>query len=219
MSSLSDDEQRKERVRLYNKKYREDNLELLRAKDRAKWAENSRTPEQRAQQKARSSRHYEANKDSHNESSRLYYAEHKEEALEGSRNRRASPEAKQLRNERHIERRTVDPEYAARCAKASTDWRVNNLESVRTSHRTRRATMQNVYAEKYSTHDVLDMYGTCCHLCGEEVDLLAPRRVGAEGWQLGLHIDHVIQIAHGGPDTLENVRPAHGLCNLRRPRS
>jgi len=32
----------------------------------------------------------------------------------------------------------------------------------------------------------------------------------------GLQIDHVIPIVKGGPDTLNNVRPAHGLCNIKK---
>jgi len=31
-----------------------------------------------------------------------------------------------------------------------------------------------------------------------------------------LHIDHLVPLAKGGSDTLENVRPAHGICNLRK---
>ena len=32
----------------------------------------------------------------------------------------------------------------------------------------------------------------------------------------GLHIEHFIDIALGGPDTLENVRPSHAWCNLTK---
>jgi len=33
---------------------------------------------------------------------------------------------------------------------------------------------------------------------------------------MGLHIDHVMPLSKGGPDTLENVRPAHGSCNVKK---
>ena len=44
----------------------------------------------------------------------------------------------------------------------------------------------------------------------------APRQTGLDGWENGLQIDHLIPISKGGPDTLINVRPTHGLCNLRK---
>jgi hypothetical protein len=44
-------------------------------------------------------------------------------------------------------------------------------------------------------------YGLICHLC---------RKPGATT------ADHLIPRSHGGTDDLENLRPAHGLCNSRR---
>jgi len=29
-------------------------------------------------------------------------------------------------------------------------------------------------------------------------------------------VDHIVPISKGGNDTIENVRPSHGLCNLRK---
>ena len=50
--------------------------------------------------------------------------------------------------------------------------------------------------------EVLAEYGDVCHLCGRE---------GADC------ADHVIPRAHGGTDTLTNLRPAHNRpCNARR---
>lgn len=66
----------------------------------------------------------------------------------------------------------------------------------------------------YTDQDVLDLYGTMCHICNEDIDLNAPRKCGDNGWERGLHIDHVYPISKGGPDTLENVRPSHGRCNV-----
>jgi 5-methylcytosine-specific restriction endonuclease McrA len=70
--------------------------------------------------------------------------------------------------------------------------------------------------ELYTESQVLETYGTTCHLCGLAIDLELPRRAGIDGWEQGLHIDHLIPVSKGGPDTLENVRPAHGLCNLKK---
>ena len=60
------------------------------------------------------------------------------------------------------------------------------------------------------------MYGSDCHICLNPIDLLAPRQPGIKGWEYGLHIDHVIPLSKGGPDTLGNVRPAHGSCNVKK---
>lgn len=76
--------------------------------------------------------------------------------------------------------------------------------------------MRGVHSIPYNDQDVLDLYGTDCHICGEPINLNAPRGCGPEGWELGLHIDHLIPLANGGDDTIENVRPSHGLCNVKK---
>ena len=83
--------------------------------------------------------------------------------------------------------------------------------------RRRRALSKNNDVKKYSLKQILDTHGSICHICGSGIDLKAPRtpQKGAN-WETGLHIDHVIPISKGGADTLENVRPAHALCNLRK---
>ncbi len=97
-------------------------------------------------------------------------------------------------------------------------WVKDNPEKIREYGRRhanlRRARKLHNGAEPYTEKQMLETYGTNCYLCNEPVDLTAARRVGAEGWERGLHIEHVIPLSKGGPDTLENVRPAHGLCNM-----
>lgn len=95
-------------------------------------------------------------------------------------------------------------------------YRELNKENRAALERARRARKRNSGTEKYSIAEVLDKYGTDCHICGKEINLKTERRPGRKGWELGLHIDHLIEISNGGPDTLDNVRPAHGLCNLQR---
>lgn len=70
--------------------------------------------------------------------------------------------------------------------------------------------------DHYSANTVLITYGESCHLCGEQIDLSAPRTPGKPGWERSLHIDHVIPLSKGGDDILENVRPSHGKCNIRK---
>jgi 5-methylcytosine-specific restriction endonuclease McrA len=82
--------------------------------------------------------------------------------------------------------------------------------------RRRRAKIAENGYEPYTLQQVLDTYGTSCHLCEDIIDLDLPRQSGTPGWQMGLHIDHVVPIAKGGPDTLDNVRPSHAICNLSK---
>lgn len=83
----------------------------------------------------------------------------------------------------------------------------------------RRANKKNNGYERYKEKEVLDLYGKNCYICNQPIDLNAPRKCGIPGWENGLHIEHVIDIALGGPDTLANVRPSHAICNLtKKPR-
>jgi len=79
--------------------------------------------------------------------------------------------------------------------------------------RKRRALKNSLEHSEYTIEDVLNKYGSICYICQKEIDLSAPSRTGRKGWEKGLHIDHYVAIANGGADTLENVRPSHGLCN------
>lgn len=74
----------------------------------------------------------------------------------------------------------------------------------------------NPAKDYFSATMVLETYGTDCHLCGGAIDLDAPRTAGKPGWEKSLHIDHVIPLSKGGDDTLDNVRPSHGKCNVRK---
>ena len=71
-------------------------------------------------------------------------------------------------------------------------------------------------ANYFTANTVLEMYGTDCHICNKPISLDAPRRSGLPNWELSLHIDHVQPLSKGGDDTLENVRPAHAQCNMRK---
>ena len=83
--------------------------------------------------------------------------------------------------------------------------------------RERRAKKRLNGFEPYTEQEVLEKYGSNCHICKQEIDLNAPRRsVHGTNWHFSLHIDHLIPISKGGPDTLENVRPSHAYCNLKK---
>jgi 5-methylcytosine-specific restriction endonuclease McrA len=92
----------------------------------------------------------------------------------------------------------------------------NNVDVYRRAKSRRRAKERNNGFEKYTLNQVLETYGTLCHICSKDIDMTAPRGVGVPGWEMGLHIDHIIPISKGGPDTLSNVKPAHGICNITK---
>ncbi len=101
----------------------------------------------------------------------------------------------------------------------SKAYREKHPEKALENSRRRRAKRLGNKFEKYSEAQVLEIYGSVCYLCKVGIDLSAPRRAGRPGWELGLHIDHVLPLWQSGPDTLENVRPSHAKCNLSRTRT
>jgi 5-methylcytosine-specific restriction endonuclease McrA len=95
-------------------------------------------------------------------------------------------------------------------------WSSKNSEKIAEMSRRRRARIKNNDFEFYTEDEVLNLYGKQCYICNKDIDLLMPRRVGTIGWENGLHIDHIVPISKGGSDTLNNVRPAHALCNIKK---
>jgi hypothetical protein len=91
-----------------------------------------------------------------------------------------------------------------------------NPEIDRKHARARKAKRKAVVHESYTTELILKLYGSDCYLCGEPIDLNAPRWTAKDGWEKGLHLDHVIPLSKNGPDTPENVRPTHGICNIKK---
>lgn len=95
-------------------------------------------------------------------------------------------------------------------------YKQKNKEKFAGYERKRRALKANQKAAFYTTKMVIETYGSLCNICNVEIDLNANRRSGHSGWELGLQIDHLIPISQMGVDTIENVRPTHGLCNSKK---
>jgi len=109
--------------------------------------------------------------------------------------------------------------YAANLDKHSASMRASSdkhPETCRRRSRNRRARENNALSEDYTTQQILNLHGTNCHICLLDIDLTAPRQAGREGWELGLHLDHVIPLFCGGSNLMENVKPSHGLCNIQK---
>lgn len=144
-----------------------------------------------------------------------YYEANREEIAKATREyQKAHPE------KRAVWSKTYSTKYPEKVRENSRRWTENNLdrvrESKRSSQRRRKARKRENGVESYKEAQVLDLYGVTCHLCQEPIDLEAPRKPGTDGWEKGLHIDHLVPISKGGADALDNVRPSHAACNMRK---
>lgn len=82
--------------------------------------------------------------------------------------------------------------------------------------RKRRARMRNVISVGFNTKDVIDLWGTDCHICNQPIDMRLTRSAGEPGWEMGLNLDHVVPLSKGGNNVISNVKPAHAICNLKK---
>jgi len=64
---------------------------------------------------------------------------------------------------------------------------------------------------RISHQQVVDLYGSDCHICKTAIDLTLPRT-----HKQGLTVDHFMPISKGGTDEMDNLRPAHWICNVRK---
>jgi DNA mismatch repair ATPase MutL len=191
----------------------------------------SRSPEQVEADKSRARENYDNNRQAKVEQSkkwrednlevRLAYEveyrsseEHKKKKQEYDKQYRASRTPEQVEAGKERLRNSYDKDIAVA---RSRKWREDNPEKTKLSRimaqgRRRSAGEKN----RFSVEDVTNLYGTDCHICGEAIDMDAPRRAGAEGWRRSFWIDHVVALANGGHHTLENVKPSHAECNLNK---
>ena len=116
-------------------------------------------------------------------------------------------------------KRNAEIPIEVKSAKKKT-YREQNLtrvrEIARECERRRKALKLKTFTIKYTEQEVLERYSDICYLCNQTIDLTANRKPGNKGWQFGLHIDHLIPLSKNGSDTIENVRPTHGLCNIKK---
>lgn len=127
-----------------------------------------------------------------------YYQKHREHIVAQRKARRETVEVKEQIKVYHAQYHKENPHKS------------------RENRRRRRAILLGVLVEKYTEKEVLELYGYSCHICGEVIDLEAPRMQGTDGWEKGLHMDHLIPVSKGGADVLDNIRPAHAYCNLSK---
>lgn len=94
------------------------------------------------------------------------------------------------------------------------EWDKAKKRKYKVSNGRERARKRNIVREYYTRKQIFDRDGYDCYLCHEPVDLTASHNMGQPGWELYPHVEHVIPLAKGGTDTLDNVKIAHAKCNM-----
>lgn len=86
-------------------------------------------------------------------------------------------------------------------------------EAERARYRIKTVKRQNklVKPSRLAADEVVRTYGSDCHICQLPIDTTLPRTS-----KLGLTVDHLIPLSKGGTDTMDNLRPAHWLCNIKK---
>jgi hypothetical protein len=86
------------------------------------------------------------------------------------------------------------------------------LRRRRERYRVKTAKRQKVLNPIRISADVLiERDGNVCHICLDVIDLSLPRNS-----RFGATIDHVMPVSKGGADTLENMKLAHWICNIKK---
>jgi hypothetical protein len=177
--------------------------------------------------KARSKAWHKANPEKANTSTRSYYAANSEKVKEikkayylaNSEKQKARSKAYYLKNSEKVKARK-NAWYIANLEKqnaaARTRYKANPDKAI-ANGRIRRAKRLGNGHEPYTHKEIFETYGTNCYLCDMPINLQISGRPGSNPqWRSGLHIEHFIDIALGGSDTIENVRPSHAWCNLTK---
>jgi hypothetical protein len=204
-----------DRVKEQQKKYKLDpEIKAARKAERKALTEaRNQTPEaiefRKSKARENGKKWRKANKEKVALRAKEYGKKNRDRLREKDRERRAANPERYKKQHQEYYRKNKD-----KLCESKKEWIKNNPNHRSEVDRRRRARKANNGYEKYTEEQVLLTYGSNCHICLNPIDLTAERQTGRPGWEEGLHIDHYIPIAKGGPDTLANVRPSHGRCNL-----
>ena len=86
-----------------------------------------------------------------------------------------------------------------------------SIEAQRARYRIKTVKRQSkkLIPTRVAADGIVRMYGSVCHICTNPIDLDLPRNS-----RYGLTVDHVIPISKGGTDSVDNMKPAHWICNI-----
>lgn len=90
-------------------------------------------------------------------------------------------------------------------AERSRRWYRDNPEKAREQTRRYQARKMAATVGEVDYRQVIERDGMVCHLCTLPISDL-----------LGLHFDHVVPLSRGGAHSMDNIKPAHAACNLRK---
>lgn len=92
--------------------------------------------------------------------------------------------------------------YCSRHSKLA--WKRRNPDKVKAAKATYRARTKGVPTEPILRTTVYNNSKGVCGICGKKVS------------RFHFHIDHIIPVSKGGPNTYGNVQAAHPSCNQRK---
>jgi 5-methylcytosine-specific restriction endonuclease McrA len=130
--------------------------------------------------------------------------EYKEYVKEYSKRYRKLPEAKKKLSVNQRKWRETHPEYNR---ERLSKWQKENPEKVRKISHDRRAKIANCEGT-YTIEEINELFAWQrgdCYYCGEFLYIDYP-----------YHIDHVIPISRGGPNSIENIVLACPHCNISK---
>lgn len=107
--------------------------------------------------------------------------------------------------------------YRREYIKANPDFNARHKRTYRLRHpeRVQHSAELTAQARKLKPQ-ILETYGTDCYLCNEPIDLTAKARPPHPNWERGYWTDHVIPVSAGGTSTIDNLRPSHAICNIKK---
>lgn len=147
-------------------------------------------------------------KDCRKEFQQKWYAEHKDEQIQRSRDNYDSELAQIYREANKSRELAYAAEYRVAHPGHVAQWEREHPERVRQGKRirnsTRRARKKDQFIEQVDPRIVYQMHGGMCGICKEFVS------------EDDFHVDHVIPLAKGGMHGYVNVQPAHPKCNLSK---
>jgi 5-methylcytosine-specific restriction endonuclease McrA len=152
-------------------------------------------------------RQYSACREEILEKTTAYYYAHRDKAI--ARRKAAYHKDRDATVKR---RREYTREHRDEIRESQRLWRLEHGDEVRARNRAayHNGQKRSHRANKYRVMLVSMLYqrdGDLCGLCGEPV---AP---------VDASVDHIVQVADGGPHSATNIRLTHLSCNIRRPRT
>jgi len=202
-------------VKEKNKRYRENNPEKMK-ESRKKWRESNTNKIKEYAKKWR-----ENNIEKVRKTSKKWAINNSKKAKEiGKKWREDNPKRiKELSKkyyEKNLERiKEKNKEWCKnnidRKKKLVKMWQKNNPDRIRDYCRKRRALRKGTFSENIDEKQVYEKYNWLCQICYKKIkkNLKWPN-------PMSISIDHIIPLAKGGNHILNNVQPAHLICNISK---